>query len=195
MIRLFNLITDNDLSPNGLYMLICILEKKQPLHINKNLEMIRLESLGLVKNGELTQEGFDKTSKLSDLNGLIKILNKQSSYKITEEDIEKIKEYRELFPKGLLPSGYPARVQIKELEKKFNWFFNNYEYSWDVIITATKKYISQYKANDYTYMKTSGYFISKLEKNGIVSSLASYCDMVVDGDDTEQTTYITHNTL
>lgn len=195
MIRLLNIVTENNLSPNGVYVLLCLLHKKEPININLKLELIKLNSLGFTKNGELTKEGFDKAVEFDDLNGLIKILNKNKAYKLTDEDVLKIKEYREMFPKGLLPSGQPARVQIKELEKKFTWFLNNYEYNWETIIKATKKYVSQYEASNYTYMKTSGYFISKLEKNEIVSTLASYCDMIVDGDDEQPTKYITHNTL
>lgn len=195
MLRLLNIVIENDLSPNGLYVLLCLLHKQKPVNVNLNLELIKLNSLGLTLNGDLTKEGFDKAVELSNLNDFIKKINKNKTYKLTDEDILKIKEYREIFPKGLLPSGQPARVQIKELEKKFTWFLNNYEYNWETIIKATKKYVNQYESDNYKYMKTSGYFVSKLEKNEIISTLASYCDMIVDGGEDETTKYITHNTL
>ena len=180
MLRLFNLINETGLSPNGLYVLLCLYQNQKPVNVNLKLELIKLDSLELTKKGELTALGFEKAETLSNINDFIKILNKTKTYKLSEQDILKIKEYREIFPKGLLPSGYPARVQIKELEKKLTWFLDTYEYDWETIMKATKKYVNQYEASNYTYMKTSSYFISKLEKNGLVSTLASYCDMIVD---------------
>ena len=47
-------------------------------------------------------------------------------------DLTNLTIYREMFPKGLLPSGQAARVPIKELEKKMTWFFENYKYDWEV---------------------------------------------------------------
>jgi hypothetical protein len=66
------------------------------------------------------------------------------------------------------------------------WFKSNYTYDWETILKATKKYITQYQSEGYMYMKTSSYFIYK---NGLdrtsVSTLASYCDMVLDEDPQE----------
>jgi hypothetical protein len=195
MIKILQSIASENISPNGFYLLLCLEKDKEPRSINVSSESRILEIDGYLKNKKITEKG---KKVIKDISAKYQIEeNKVVKKKLgmTPEDLIKINEYRELFPRGVLPSQVPARVPVKELEKKFIWFFNNYSYEWDAVIKATKKYISEFKVNNYLYMKNSGYFISKLEKNGIVSALASYCDMVVDGDDTEQISYITHNTL
>jgi hypothetical protein len=50
------------------------------------------------------------------------------------------------------------------------------------VFKATDFYISEYRKNDYLYMKTSQYFISKQDKHKVKhSELADYCDMIKDG--------------
>ena len=99
----------------------------------------------------------------------------------------KLNEYREIFPAGKLPSGKPARVNVKSLENSFRWFFENYDFSWDEIMNATKMYVNEYRDKNYMYMKTSQYFIAKEGKNKVKSSdLADYCDMIRDGVQPEE---------
>ena len=99
----------------------------------------------------------------------------------------KLNEYREVFPAGKLPSGKPARVNVKSLENSFRWFFENYDFSWDEIMNATKMYVNEYRDKNYMYMKTSQYFIAKEGKNKVKSSdLADYCDMIRDGVQPEE---------
>jgi len=141
-----------------------------------------------VKGEELVKDFISKY-KLDDTG---KIKRKAS---FSEQDFLKVTEYRELFPKGTLPSGQPARAPSKELEKKFLWFFLNYNYDWDTILKATKKYISDYESAGYKYMKTSSYFINKTDKGVTTSTLASYCDMILDGDDTITPNYASHDVL
>lgn len=185
MIKLFNKIVDNDISPNGLYLLYCIKHRKKPKIINENYELRFLiidgfldEDYKLTEKGENLIETIEASYEIKDDNNTI--VKKTG---LTKKDLDNIKIYRELFPKGNLPSGSPARISITELEKKFLWFLNNYKYSWEVILAATKKYIDQYEQEGYMYMKTSGYFIVK---NGLdrtsTSVLANYCDMILDGD-------------
>lgn len=195
MIKILQSIASENISPNGFYLLLCLEKEKEPKSINISSESRILEIDGYLKNKKITEKGKKVIKEISAKYQIEENKVVKKKLGMTPEDLVKINEYRELFPRGVLPSQVPARVPAKELEKKFIWFFNNYSYDWDVVIKATKKYISEFKANNYLYMKNSGYFISKLEKNGIVSALASYCDMVVDGDDSEQTTYVTHNTL
>ena len=99
----------------------------------------------------------------------------------------KLNEYREIFPAGKLPSGKPARVNVKSLENSFRWFFENYDFSWDEIMHAAKMYVNEYRDKNYMYMKTSQYFIAKEGKNKVKSSdLADYCDMIRDGVQPEE---------
>ena len=97
----------------------------------------------------------------------------------------KIKQYRELFPKGKLPSGVPARNNVKTLTDSFKWFFQTYDYSWDTIIKATTMYVNEYSKDEYLYMQNSKYFIKKQDKHkGTQSGLADYCDFILDGVNT-----------
>jgi len=184
MIKVFNKIIDNGLSPNGLYVLYCIKNRNKPKNINEHLEIRVLVADGFLNNDfEITPKGTAVIEKIEahyEIQDDSKIKKKSG---LSAKDLENITKYRELFPKGNLPSGSPARISVKELEKKFLWFLNTYSYNWDTILKATKKYIDQYQQEGYKFMKTSGYFIVK---NGLdrtsVSTLANYCDMVLDGD-------------
>jgi hypothetical protein len=189
MLKLFNKIIDNDLSPNGLYLLYCIKDRSKPKHLNEIYELRILVADGFLNDDyEITEKGeiaIEKIESHYEIKDETKIVKKTG---LSAKDIANINKYRELFPKGNLPSGSPARISIKELEKKFLWFLSTYKYSWDVILKATKKYIDQYETEGYKYMKTSGYFIVK---NGLdrtsASTLATYCDMILDGDVDVQT--------
>ena len=91
-----------------------------------------------------------------------------------------------MFPKKKLPSGKLARNNVNTLIDNFKWFFSTYDYTWDDILNATKLYIKEYRNNDWQYMKTSQYFISKQDKHKVkVSELADYCDMIRDGVSTD----------
>jgi hypothetical protein len=103
---------------------------------------------------------------------------------------EQIKIYRETFPNKRLPSGKPARVNVKMLSESFRWFFETYDYEWSDVVKATKMYVNEYRDAEYLYMQTSQYFICKQDKHRVKSStLADYCDMIRDGIDTEEQTF------
>ena len=104
--------------------------------------------------------------------------------------VEKINAYREIFPARKLPSGKPARNNVKALGEAFRWFFETYEYTWEDVIKASKMYVNEYRDADYLYMQTSQYFICKQDKHRVKhSTLADYCDMIRDGIDTEEKTF------
>ncbi len=186
MVRIFTEIINDGLTPNGLYFLMTVTEGTGVKIINYHLEKRLLESSGFIENNKITQKGYQVIEKYKKIykEAFSKSGKKKKSF--SPQDEEMIYQYRELFPKGMLPSGSPARQAYKELEKKFNWFFINYDYNWDVIIAATKLYINKYQQENYMYMKTSGYFILKNEKGVEVSTLATYCDMVLDLKQTAQ---------
>ncbi len=184
MIKLFNKMVDFNISPNGLYLLYCIKNRKKPHVINQVFETRFLQADGFLNDDlEITKKGEDVLVKLESTYEIVDDDKIKKKTGLTDLDKKNIEAYRELFPKGNLPSGSPSRSPIKELEKRFIWFFNNYEYDWDTILKATKKYVSQYEPEGYKFMKTSGYFIfkSSLDKTS-TSTLATYCDMILDGD-------------
>lgn len=139
----------------------------------------------LTNTNGLTAKAELALQKIDDILTGVKTVQKKRA--LGEEADAKIAEYRLLFPAGTIPSGSQARTNVKELEKKFLWFFANYQYDWDTIIKATKKYIEKYEGQQWLYMKTSSFFISKPDKSGtITSELATYCDAITSGDMEEE---------
>ncbi len=93
---------------------------------------------------------------------------------------EQIAAYIESFPTAKLPNGKYARGNKKNIETNFRWFFENYNYSWEVILDATNTYIEEFRAKNYLYMRTALYFIRKEDGTRVVhSDLADYCDKIV----------------
>jgi hypothetical protein len=94
--------------------------------------------------------------------------------------LKNIEQYNLIFPNIKLPSGKYARSNVKNLENAFRWFFDNYDYDWDTIFSASKKYIREYADNQYNYMRTSQYFIRKQEDGRqFMSELANYCEIIL----------------
>lgn len=138
----------------------------------------------LESDGSLTVKGKKIIVRFE--NYFIKAKKRTSIQLMGKNFASRLNEYREVFPAGKLPSGKPARVNIKTLENSFRWFFENYDFSWDEVIDATKMYVNEYRDREYMYMKTSQYFIAKEGKNKVKSSdLADYCDMIRDGVEPE----------
>ena len=119
-------------------------------------------------------------------NYFIKAKKKTNIQLMGKDFLEKIKTYREIFPAKKLPSGNLARNNVKALGEAFRWFFETYDHDWDTILKATSMYVNEYRDKQYMYMKTSQYFISKQDKHRVKhSSLADYCDMILEGINTE----------
>lgn len=171
------------ISPNQFYLMLSFKESTVPVGINTQMELRILKTDGwITEDNRLTQQAMEL---VEEIESTYSIKTKTIRKKILGPDaLEYITQYRELFPKGILPSGSPSRVNIKELEKKFTWFFNNYEFSWEVILAATKAYIEKYEANGYKFMQNSTFFISKQDNSKIITSaLANHCDQLLEGDD------------
>ena len=123
-------------------------------------------------------------------NYFIKAKKKTDIQLMGKDFSEQINIYRETFPNTRLPSGKPARVNVKMLSESFRWFFETYDYEWSDVVKATKMYVNEYRDAEYMYMQTSQYFICKQDKHKVKSStLADYCDMIRDGIDTEEKTF------
>ena len=51
-------------------------------------------------------------------------------------------------------------------------------------------YVNEYRSDNYMYMVTSQYFIAKQDKHKVKNSkLADYCDMIIDGVESEIHTF------
>jgi len=173
------------LTPNQLLLLYAVDNSTSIQTINPHLEIKGLEENKYVeyepgKKVTITNKGRDIINKYNAY--FTKAKKKTNIHIMGKEYIEFVEEYRELFPAGKLPHGKPARVNVKTLINNFRWFFENYDYTWDEVIAATKRYVNEYSKKDYLYMQTSQYFISKADQSKVKQSqLADYCDMIRDG--------------
>ena len=184
MWELFQQILKEKMTPDQFLVLYGI-KKSLSLPLNNvNEQVEKLVKIGMLEDGELTVKGKKVITKFE--NYFIKAKKRTSIQLMGKNFVKRLNEYREVFPPGKLPSGKPARVNVKTLENSFRWFFENYDFSWDEVIDATKMYVNEYRDKEYMYMKTSQYFIAKEGKNKVKSSdLADYCDMIRDGVEPE----------
>ena len=172
------------MTPNQCYLLFSLHNKTTPGTYTEE-DYLVLENLEYIKDKELTDDGL-KVIRFLDNYFLV---NKKKTDKqlLGKSGNLNIKQYREIFPAGKLPSGVPARNNVKILTDNFRWFFGEYDYTWEEVIKATKMYVNEYRDNQYMYMQNSQYFISKQDKHRVKrSQLADYCDMIRDGVTTEQ---------
>jgi len=191
MWELFQKILKEKMSPNQCLILFGM---KQGVSSTANT---KLDKDVLVSNGFLVIEDdkYKLTVKAKGImsrldNYFIKAKKKTDIQLMGKDFATKINTFREIFPNQRLPSGKPARVNVKMLSESFRWFFETYEYEWEHVMNATKMYVNEYRDAEYMYMQTSQYFISKQDKHRVKhSTLADYCDMIRDGIDTEQQTF------
>lgn len=86
-----------------------------------------------------------------------------------------IKEWLELFPKGVKTGGKLLRSDAKGCLTKMKTFMKSYKYSWEEIMSATKAYLDDRAKDDYMYTRAAIYFIGK---NGQGSTLAEWCEKI-----------------
>ena len=162
--------TKHNLSPNEYFLLYCLYKgEKMPGNVNEVHYKINLFGKGLLNNKyELTEKSL-------------------SIFEFSECDREKIEKYRLMWPSLILPSGKNARSSYKDLEGRFVWFLENFDYDWDTIYTATEEYIKYYNQRGYNFMRTSSFFIYKESTPKFrTSDLAEWCDKVLNEDIKEE---------
>ena len=181
---LFQKILKQNITPNQCFLLFSIHNKTTPSSYEKSDYDVLIE-LGYIKDKKITTSGM---KLINYLDSYFTVQKKKTEKELLgEEGLKNIKTYRELFPKGKLPSGVPARNNVKILTENFRWFFGEYDYTWEEVLNATRMYVNEYRANNYLYMNNSQYFISKQDKHKVkTSKLSDYCDMIRDGVSTEQ---------
>jgi hypothetical protein len=179
MEEIFNKLIEKELTPNSFYVLYCIYNTVKPnKYVNSSLEVTKLKQEGwLEENLQLTSKSIIFTAEIDSY--FKKAKKKTTKDLLGDNFTNNIKTYVEIFPNRKLSSGKYARVNPKNLENSFRWFFENYEYDWDMIFKATKKYIYDYSLKNYEYMRTSQYFIRKQNTDkSYDSELADYCNMI-----------------
>ena len=184
MWELFQKIQKYSITPNQCMLLFAYNEGVTPSTYNTEDHDSLVKEGYLDLNSDITTEG-DKV--IAYLNNYFTVNKKKTDKQLLGQSGKlNIDQYRDIFPKGKLPSGVPARNNVKILTENFRWFFSEYDYSWEEIIKATKMYVNEYQRNNYVYMQNSQYFISKQDKHKVkTSKLADYCDMLRDGVNTE----------
>lgn len=185
---MFNLITDQGLTPNQFYTLCSMQEGVSPVHINIHQELRVLQADEWVKRAE---EGWQIQPKgmtlIQQVSSYFKTQKKKTSVQLMGDEFTiKMEEYQLLFPKIRLPSGKAARSAASNVETNFRWFFEKHTYSWDTVLKAAAYYVDEYESKGYLYMRTSAYFIRKTEQDkSVVSDLAEYCSIVESGGNLE----------
>jgi hypothetical protein len=183
MQEVFNKLIKAGLTPNAFYVLYCLNNKFVPSKLlNASLEIERLKS-GNYLTESLELSG-DSLIFIQEIESYFKKSKKKTSKNLMGDDfLDNIKTYNECFPASKLPSGVYARVNVKSLENAFRWFFEEFDYSWDIVIQATEKYVEEYSINRYNYMRNSQYFVRKQNTDKTWdSNLATYCDMISQDD-------------
>ena len=193
MQEVFDKLINEGLTPNQFYVLYCIHNNIVPdKFVNASLEVTKL------KSGNYLTESLELSGNslkfIQEIEGFFKKSKKKTSKTLMgDEFLENIKTYNECFPATKLPSGVYARVNVKSLENAFRWFFETFDYSWEVVIQATEKYVEEYSINKYNYMRNAQYFIRKQNTDKTWdSTLATYCDMIIQPD-YEQTVFFKEN--
>jgi len=182
--QFYDILDELDVTPNAFHILWCIANKRRPKSVNAHAELRNLVAVKLLdEKYAITEDGKNVLTKVQS----IFKDNIVEEKPIVSDDF--IGQYLELFPKGKLPSGKSARVNRRDIEKAFKWFFQNYDYSWDTILKATAYYVDSFEKQKFMYMRNSQYFIGKTNPDRTKDSdLASYCEIILNGGYEEDTT-------
>jgi len=94
-----------------------------------------------------------------------------------------IKEWFELWPQGVKSGGYYIRTDEKGCHVKLTRFTKKYpKYTKEIILEATRRYLSQRSLESYEYTKLAPNFI---DQHG-VSILAGECENVLNNIETQR---------
>ena len=181
----FDLLKKNKLTPNQYERLVEFSMHDSWQHfflVPDNQALLDEEFIVVTKDDKylITKKAEDLIKKIE------KLFRKESAgdKKVDSEFLQNIEAYRELFPNIKLPSGVYARSAVKNLEPAMIWFFENFNYSWDTVLKATKMYINEYEIKRWMYLKNSQYFIRKQNVyKQYTSELANYCENILNGAD------------
>jgi hypothetical protein len=162
-----------------------IIMEYQDLHIHGFLEE------GKETLYQISAKGKEFVEKIKPL------LDQAEDAKLDEAALIKLcQDYLELFPKIKLPSQKYARVSIVEIEKKFRAWMKAYKPMFkkegikltnELILKATKQYVTRYSKDNYRFMVTSSYFIQKNEKSALADEILA----IGQGLDKEKTNIVT----
>jgi hypothetical protein len=174
------LMNSNQLTPNY-YVMLHYIFYDIPHRIGPMTKAALIKLRFLDSKGNLT----DKARNLFKEDDLKQLNDKKMK--------EFLLELREYFPKGVTTGGSPVRTAIGiATVKKMKKFINEYGYSKDIIIKATKSYVADRKKNNYGYMKK---FTNFIDKQGEGSLLATFCETIENGEERSTTNTRIERTL
>lgn len=181
----FDLLKKNNITPNQYERLVQFSKDDASQHlflVPDNEALIEEPFIIENKDGKyfLTMHAEDFIKQVE------KLFRKEtaSSKKVDAEFIANVNTYRELFPAIKLPTGSYGRSATKNLETAFVWFFDNFDYTWETVLKATKLYLNQKEMDRWKYCKNSQYFIRKNDgPKNVVSELANFCENIINGAD------------
>lgn len=189
--QLWTTLIKHNITPNQIYFLDCCRYKIKA----GNLINEQAESSVAKAKGYLTDEGILTNKAMLILEEfetyLVKTKKKVATEVLGDNFIQKIGEYRSIFPAQKLPSGELARQSVQELKDKFIWFFKTYpEFDWQLVLDATDYYVYTKSKDNYMYMATSSYFIKKTDPRTRLfrSGLADHCQILLENPDILKTT-------
>jgi hypothetical protein len=154
-------------------------------YINKFRDIGRADIDNLISNGYITTtDNPDNKYLLINL----KLTDKFSTFAPLKIE-EWIDEWYSLWPQGVKSGGYYVKSDKSGCKNKLQKFLkNNSTITKDIIIQATKNYITEQENSGYKYMRMAPYFV---EKNGL-SVLSGYCEAIMENyvQDTGESKFI-----
>ena len=186
MTEVYNILREEKLTPNQLYLLHCVKDKIAdprwpPGH--PDYRKLKVDSW-VLGNNELSAKS---KALIKKVDGYFKVRKKKTSTAIMGDSFkENITCYNEMYPNMRLPSKVPARSSMSQLEPRFRWFFENHEYSWDIVMRATEMYLTERELANWQMTTCAKYFIKKRIAGMDESKLADFCELVKSGGGTEQ---------
>lgn len=181
--QMFQILSEKSITPNQFYLLCCMRDSVQSVGINIHTELRGLKDKGMIKDtGELNPEAH---ALIAQLESYFNVQKQKTSRQLLGEDFkEKIQDFRQYWPKKRVPQGYYVTSTPENLEGAFRWFFKNYDYSWDIIMQATCRYLSEKESDNWNYTMKSQFFIRKQQLDKTWNSeLANYCELIISGEE------------
>ena len=134
MWELFQKIQKYKITPDQCLILFAFDEGITPLNCGAANLSALFEEGYIHEDKSITSEG---QKIIITLNNYFAVNKKKTSKQLLGKSGSlNIEQYRAIFPAGKLPSGVPARNNIKILTENFRWFFSEYNYTWEEIIKS-----------------------------------------------------------
>lgn len=183
--QMFTILNSKGITPNQFYLLCCMKESIQAEGINVHTELRGLIDKNMINPDVLLLP--EAHALIAQLESFFSVHKQKTTRQLLGADFkEKIQQYREHWPKKRVPQGYYVTNTLENLEGAFRWFFKNYDYSWDIILQATLRYLDEKQRDNWNYTMKSQFFIRKQQQDKSWSSeLANYCELIISGEEPE----------